>query len=1022
MKQTALVKIIKASAGTGKTFNLVKNYLSYLLQNPANYRRVLGLTFTQKAAKEMKKRIIEETLLIAESQLESNILQQIRSNTAVNPYNAQSILEYILFDYSRFDFQTIDSFFYKIVKIFGKELDIHPNFQIEEDTDLFIQLCIEQLYKESNQNDEIRDYLYNFILYRLEEQETWNIDYPIQQLTSEIIKTSSYDYLQLFKNKHFNDFEALKKKHGDFIQKYETEIQNLIQNIQKLIQPYENQKDIWKEKSRGLPSKLKKFKNLRYLQFQDIRKLLIFLSNKEYFNQKKIEFENITEKIYPIYLELNQKLDISKWKLYKTNLFAYQSLQTSALLSKLWEIGEKIKQENFFILMSDINTKIKDFLEKEPSEYLYWRLGNRYEYFLLDEFQDTSETQYNNLKPLVESVIQTKMGYALFVGDIKQSIYRWRGSKPSLLQNLSNEHAFHDFVTEEVLDTNFRSAPEIIQFVKNFFDVITKNFNNYKELFSIYENLSDKAHKISEKGYVKIKKINKENSTTKSIAKSELKEQILMELYQELQNLKNCQDIAILVRTNAESRLVAHFLAQHQIPFTASDSLLMSNSLLIQFLFETLKFLHFPQQPINALTVRNLAYNLNIRFIQEEFLNFAKSIRGYNLYEQTENIIDYFGLYTHLNDDIVQFLEFVHHYENIEYNKNLSFWEWFERYSHEESIVLESKEPIKIMTIHQSKGLEFDVVFCPFLDWSLKPKAGTKYWGIYDGNPYLLSYKQEHECTLFYTLNKQNAFQTETQETILENTNILYVALTRAKKQLYGWFIGKKDSSNHEILNDFTNVADFFELFFKFIAKNEHEYVAGSFEDIWNNPNEIRREVIQNLDYHPWRNHIFLKPATKKDWNFLIQNNDKATQRGIIIHKLLEQLKHINNLKSLVQDFVNQGKITLEDQTTIIEKIETLFQNPLVKLWFSENAFILKEQKIIQKNQESKIPDRLVIHDGVLYIIEYKTGQKYSEHTQQLQEYAHIIQQSNLKYIKPFHTIKQYLLYIDENEIVEVKN
>lgn len=1012
------ISIIKASAGTGKTFNLVKFYLKNLLYDTKNFYHVLGLTFTKKAAAEMKKRILEDTLKIATGSKHDLYTQIVNENAFLESHdiqkNAQILLNSILFEYSRFEFQTIDSFFYKIVKIFGKDLEIHPNFQIEDDIDLFIELCVEQLFKESSHNEELKDYLLEFVMFRLKEQDSWNLDFPLQELAHEILKDTAYDYLILFKNKSFSDFEKLKTHHLEYIQKYEQEIDSLINQMESLLVDYKITPELCHYKDKGLPSKLKKLRKFKNLEFNDISSILRFLFEKKYFKKNFEKKEILEDNIYQISKELNEKLKIENWKSYKTHWYAFRSLQTSALIYKLWEIGENIKTKHQFILMSDINIKIKDFLQKEPAEYIYWRLGNRYHHFLLDEFQDTSLTQYDNLKPLIETVITTKPDFssALFVGDVKQSIYRWRGSQPELLQNLHEDASFKYYAQTYVLDTNYRSAPEIVNFVNEFFDHISTCSFDLESIGLNFRDLNQKAHKTQEKGYVKIIRVAKKEGELLSN-----KEKILNQLLNELDQLKNCEDIAILVRTNSESRLIANFLAQNGISFTASESLLLSNSLSIQFLFEALKLLYYNDDEVTKLTVYNLAQYLEVPFSYEDYQIFSQRIKTYSLYEQTEQLIHYFGLNNPLSSEVIQFLSFVHDYEKAEFKKNLSFWDWFERYSTQESLEGSAKERIKIMTIHQSKGLEFEVVICPFLNWNLYPKTNSKYWGIYENEPYLLSYNKEQKYT-YFTVKQGNtlAFNKETEETILENINILYVAITRAKKQFYGWFIPKNE------VKEIKSVSDYFQSYFDKIGFKEIEVLEiGKFSDHWEKSpqKETSSILMDTTEPYSWKTQLSLKPIEEEDWQLMIAKND-AMKRGLVIHKIFEKLKYLKDLEQIVEDFVAQGKILPIEKTSVIEKIETLFKNPLLKLWFSENVFILKEQKFIQKEQESKIPDRMVIHEGILYIIDFKTGQKYPEHQQQLMDYENIVLKSNLKTIKPFHTIQKYLVYIDENEIVKI--
>ena len=1006
MNSNQTFKIIKASAGTGKTYNLVQNYIQFVLPNPENFYHTLGLTFTKKAAAEMKDRIIKK---IMEINNPSDFVNDFGDVLLIKK-NANEILSSILFNYSRFDFQTLDSFFYKINKVFSKDLGIPPNFQTELDIDFFINQCIQQLFLETNNNEELRRILLDFLMFRFENDDTWNLDIPLIELTNEILKDSSQVYLDYFLDKKYEHFKSIENCHLKFINEYEQKVISTIDNLKNKNNLGEllNKNDIWFNGSRGLPSKIKKLENLKELNFEDIQSILLFLSEKKYFkDENKNQYQNYSEIIYETYIKLNRIFEFNDWKKYITHLFAYRSIKISTLVSKILEITNKIKLENQLILVSDFNTKIKEFLKNEPPEYLYWRLGNRYFYFLLDEFQDTSKNQFENLKPLIETVITTHENFGiLVVGDVKQSIYRWRGSEPSLLQNLHKDNVFQPVCKVIKLDTNYRSSTTIVEFVNEFFQVISKKISH--DIIQEFSNLNQKAQN-KDVGYVKIEKIENKNS------KNEINNTILEKLLNEIQNLINYDcSIAILVRTNSESRKIAQFLSKNNISFSASESLLMSNSVVIQFLYEVLKIIHFPQNQLSLLTAQNLSNYLDIEWNINKIDVLRDTLRSYSLYEQTEHLINYFNLYSRFDSQIAHFLNFIHNYENLDYNKNLNFWEWFDRYSMKESLNFDSKEQIKILTVHQSKGLEFDVVMCPFLNWDLYPKNGSKYWGIYNEMAYLLNYQKKQEHTLFLSFSNENAFQKETIENIVENTNLLYVALTRAKYRFYGCFIEPK---NNDKINKISHYfKDFFEQF-----QCNNIYTLGCSKILFNQKINHPFNSVEKieLNYYPLREKLLLKPIENEEWDLLIEKNE-ARKKGIIVHKILEKIKYINDLEQLIDDFISQGKIELKDKNSIIKKLEGIFEIPLVNLWFSENVFVLKEQKFIQKNQESKIPDRMVIHKNILYIIDFKTGQKYHEHKSQLEDYANVIEKSNLKSIKNFDCIKKFIVYIDTNEVIEV--
>ena len=1014
MNHQSKINIIKASAGTGKTYTLVEFFFKILLSNPQNYFHALGLTFTKKAAAEMKERILKKTI------------QEISDSS--NSLTVKEILSNILFNYSRFDFQTIDSFFHKIIKIFSKDLEIPPNFKIEEDEELFSELCLQQLYHESAHETELKNYLMEFILFSLENKDNWNIDFPLIELIGELQKDSTQKYLPFLRNKSLDDFRQRKDFHFSKIQDFEHKVNSQIDELEKNLEHLWNNLDIWKGKNRGLPSKLKKLKKLRELRYEDIKKILSFLYDENNYFSEPFRYTNETKSIKSFYSSINQLFDYSKWKEYKTHLIAYYSIQTTALFSKIYEIAEKIKSENQFILMSDIHLKIKEFIEKEPPEYLYWRMGQRYHFFMLDEFQDTSVTQFNNLKPLIETVIDTKPHeYSiLVVGDVKQSIYRWRGSNPLLLQNLHQSNYFNQSLVKQ-LHINFRSSPVIVKFVNDFFNHIAQQYKEYFNLVKTnFSGLNQTAHH-DYPGFVILQKICTPNIQNNNKETEELtsKQEIILKLL--LETIKKYEhkglSIAILVRTNSESRIIADFLTQHQITFTASESLLLSQSPLIQFLFETLKWINFPDNALSFLTAQNLAKNLDIAWNTSQLSDFSKELRRLNLYEQAERLVDFLGLYQNLDNQIIHFLQFVHHYENQDYKKNLSFWEWFERYAQKESFISNTTDAIQIMTIHQSKGLEFDIVLCPFLNWDLYPKANTKYWGIFNEYPYLLNYSSQQKDTLFTTEENILAYEKETQETILENTNLLYVAITRAKYGFWGCFYERKENT------EWKKVSDYFQSYLSqlqndssIIQKNGFQvYIQGN-EELTPEKIPSQNEVftISSLEFCSPSSKIILKPIEKEDWEILLKRK-QAIEKGTIIHKILEETQYFVDLDRVIEHFVLQGKISENQKNTIKEKITKLFENPLVQLWFSEKVTVLKEQKFLQVHEESKIVDRIVFHEDILYLIDFKTGQKYPEHIEQIKDYEQVIQQSDLKQIKNYKMIKKFLMYLDSNEIVEIE-
>lgn len=854
---------MNASAGTGKTTSIVRHYLAFLLEKPEDFPRVLGITFTKKAALEMKHRILKECYELAFTNKLNQSNDLLTDLIAMNPniktldltQQAEKLYKRILHEHYAFAFQTIDSFFHRLVLVFSKDLSIPPDFFIEEDTDYFLELCIQELFELSNHDPQLKDFLEQFFKYQIQKSKSWNIEYMLLNYAKAILQDRFHSLANAI---HLNNaIDSYREVMDTFvkptIQDFEEKVIPLLEEIYSIIEPYKENKQVLNNQyNTNLFSKLNKF--LPSFKLKDTKKedwdgLFKYIDKKTIF--KSDAYSDIEKEIIPKLEELASLVN-AKWKDYKTASLMERYHYTTALLFYLNDIARQVKKKQNLLLMQDIGLAIHEFIQKDSPEYLFWKLGNKYRYYFLDEFQDTSTQQYENLKPLLDNVAAdfNLKSLLLFVGDVKQSIYRWRGSNAMLLhQQVPIDFKNLGLVTQK-LQKNYRSAPQILEFVDEIFHTLVEKISNssdegkklYEKVFSVYQGMKHECAQNHLSGYVKIQRLKKAESNGKSSGEdSDNKEKDLLvnQTLQTILHLKECgyqeHQICVIVRRNEESRLIAQVLYSNGIPFTANASLVLAHSIPVQFLLEALKFLEKPNDVLAQLNLRHLYAYLKNQYseilpmtfetMMEQLQNMAQASTFLSLYEKAEGVLQQIGMNQLWDVFISNFLHFIRDYETRPYRKDMDFFTWFERYASQQTVLSEHQNAIRIMTIHQAKGLEFDIVICPFLDREIKPDYDTTFWATakhpaIKNLPFLINYQKELANSHFY-----EDYLRETQESFLENANLLYVAITRAKLQFYGFYKITKESKTS--ITDFTKIAHWLdELGFC----NDDVYEKGTFQ------------------------------------------------------------------------------------------------------------------------------------------------------------------------------------------------
>ncbi|WP_044202635.1 exodeoxyribonuclease V subunit beta [Flammeovirga sp. OC4] len=865
-----MFKIYRSSAGAGKTFTLAKEYIKIVLQiqlfdeefNPNYYQHVLAVTFTNLATSEMKDRILEQLKTFSqkpdpstEGMLDAIVkdYKGMDENIVLNRIYSRSkiVHQRILHGYSNFSVSTIDAFSQKIAQAFKRDLNFPFNYELVLNGDELIEDATYILMDKLGQqeHEKLTEALEVFSIKKAEEGTSWNILPQIKQFGRVLFdedqrkiieklgvnpttnnKMSIEDYTQLAKKLRKVIYEDLQQEKDIKLEDFKEEMSAVgvpLESLARFVASYAG-------KFEGKIGDNDVTPNTTAQKVFDGTDGSV-LTTKANYKKSPAQFDLAL----PIYQNRIQDLLalVQKATLIKNVYDKIYLIITAEVLKE--EMGA-LKEEQGVVHISEIGENINKIVESSPVPYLYERLGERYRHILIDEFQDTSKTQWHNLIPLVAHALSMYQGECLVVGDAKQSIYRWRGGKPEMLVALPSlptakgtaleeeEYTLSASADPQNLDTNWRSYENVIDFNNSLYKHIDEAYKN--ELLSkFYQDVYQKSNK-NKGGQVRVSVCQKVG------AKDTVLEPNLEKIVNTIttlvsENKFQLKDIAILVRFNKDGSQIAEKLVKEGLEVISSESLLVNSAPSVQFLVQMIRLLvtradkilfmniarflmgHFQDiknerwKTVNAepQTVKGDEYiRLGDKveqceshkqfelFLESEFgvhLSIS-NLRRKSLYDLIELLIRTFQLNQRVTEQSyqVKFLDFI--LEHSEKNGN-SAQEFLQKWEMKKSMLSistpENTNAVRILSIHKSKGLEFPVVILPFADWSTIPKKGESKWFDWENNDIIpelnavqLSVNSKLEGTPF-----EEEYHEECNDTYIDAINMLYVATTRAEKYLH---------------------------------------------------------------------------------------------------------------------------------------------------------------------------------------------------------------------------------------------
>jgi len=839
------LNIYRASAGSGKTYTLTREYLKLVFEEALNYRSILAVTFTNKATDEMKSRILKEIYILSKAEKSpyaSELMEINKLDAIALQIKAKEILNRLLHDYSRFSVTTIDSFFQKVVRSFTREIGLQMGFNIELDQRKVLNEVVDLLFLDVDEDAQLRSWLSSFAESKIKEGKSWNFKHDILEVGTEVFKEDymNFDQVLIEKLSDKNFLNAYRQGLKQIKDDFENTLKEIGNRALNLI---ENQGLSLADFAYGKSG----FANYFYkLQAGDMvepgARVLAAIDNPDKWTTAKASAD-VKAAVSSVYSAGMGALLKDAVEFFNNECHLYfstdKTLKYIYTLGILTDISKKIQtfteDENLFLL-SDASRLLRSIIGKNDTPFVYEKIGNVYKHFMIDEFQDTSSMQWDNFRPLVGNSL-AEDNRSLVVGDVKQSIYRWRNGDWKLLA----EQLDVDFADQGVnglsLDKNWRSTKNVINFNNALYALASQAMQNdyngdipkglqekltveqgrilnaYSDVYQDYPGGEDNCP-----GYVKVNLLEVEKGEKWIDKVLELLPAQIEEI--QAKGYRAC-DMAILVRNGREGAMVANTLmayrnselAKEGINYNviSNESLYLKNSSVISFLTHLLKYFIYPEDKINLAYLLQ-EYSLYLKennpdnyddifapssdsddvfkgLFPKAFTDNISFLKRQALFDLVEQLIAIFNLNSRPADFpyLEAFQDLVLGFSRSDapdLNSFVDYWE--DRKDKEVISVSDHQDAFRILTIHKSKGLEFKAVLLPFCDWDLDDVKHTKIlWcqpeleGFNSIDVLPIRYGSDLKQTIYY-----KEYFTEKLQAYIDNLNLLYVATTRAEEVL----------------------------------------------------------------------------------------------------------------------------------------------------------------------------------------------------------------------------------------------
>ena len=1069
-----MLTVYRASAGAGKTHKLTGEYLTLLFTGPGAFRRILAVTFTNKATDEMKTRIVDELYNLASGR-KSDYVELLKSTYSLTEVQvrkqAAKILIDILHDYSAFNISTIDRFFQQTMRAFTREIGLQGGYGIEMDQELVLTTAIDNLLSdlEKPESKDLLGWLLRFAEDKIESGGEWNLRKDIMALSREVFK-ESYKAFSEAVGRDIEDKKALED--------YKNELYGIIRSVEATAKELgERGLAILKvtDFKGGSRSPLTLLDRLVQGEMKEPSATFIGLAdNLDGCFTKTVSLG--TRQIIGCAFEDGLNDCIKGIISLFGNLTAYNTAREIVryyyTLGILTDVSRQIaayREEKNVMLIADTTELLSKVIEGSDAPFIYEKTGTHVDHYMIDEFQDTSGMQWNNFRPLIEESLAHSRDN-LIVGDVKQSIYRFRNSDWKLLDEQVQADFSSEEIHEETLKDNWRSCRNIVEFNNALFTtlpgVLQAVYNEALSVSSLSEeqraafftkimSAYDKSFQqvpppfMQKDGHVRIEFLSGDNE-------KDWKEEALGRLPGVLEKLQDngyaLKDIAILVRTNQEGAQVADTLLaykeehpsnRYNYDIISDEALFVSGSTAVRFMVSLLRYLKNPEDRTNGQIALYSYQVLKGRFGVEtpafppEVVSVLQILSRQSLYEITEGLFRLFADDFPENEQVfVQaFLDMVSEYTQKESADLNRFLKWWDETGCRKTIAIpDGQNAIRILTVHKSKGLGFKVVIIPFGDWEIdhKPTKPVILWCHPEEKPFdrlhlvPVRYGQSLGKTIFagdYFKERLHAF--------IDNLNTLYVAFTRSKDELivFSPRPKKMKDATGEVekistLTDAlwaglrTDMPDTREGEKLISLPAAFDTETGVFElgDWWHPVAKEENGDIQEIG-------MARLSSISPDDRLQLRLHGKGyffdnarRKHGALMHEVLSRIRTRKDIPQSVERYHQEGVIDKEEAIALVARLEELLNLPEAASWYDGTARVLNEVDILFGKGLSKRPDRVMITGNRVVVVDYKFGEHADQrYHSQVRNYLKLIRQMG------YDEVEGFLWYVELNKIEAVK-
>lgn len=1079
--------VYKASAGSGKTFTLASEYITLVVKNPQDYRSILAVTFTNKATQEMKTRILSQLYGIAHSLPDSEAYyEQVRMKTGFSEQtireNAAKALSLLTHHYNEFRVQTIDAFFQSVLRNLARELNLTANLRVDLNDEQVEAQAVDELINSLEEGEEVLNWIRDYIDKNIEDDKGWNVISQIKDFGKNIFKDFYKDHKTELDNR-FSDESFC----NDFItdlRERRTRILNRLNEHAK--QMYKKIRDanldnpnLFNRGANGLLSHIIKLTKGTPSNDPTPQYVQSCIDSADKWPASKCPAKERAAIIELASASLCSDLKIlndyriNDWKEYQSCNLTLKHLSQLRLLHAISEAVDEINKDTNRFMLSNTQSLLCTLMKDSDTPFVFEKMGAYLKHIMIDEFQDTSTIQWNNFRKLLDNCMAQVDSHNLIVGDVKQSIYRWRQGDWKLLNNIE-----HEFTKEQIkiepLDTNYRSEENIIRFNNAFFkqavlqtvkELESEGIQGATELVEAYKEIEQKPRKDNGKGCVRIKLFRYDSKNA-----SDYKQKILNELIENIRQLLDQgykqKDIAILARSKT---VIPDIVDSFQnidtnVSLVSDEAFRLDASLAVNVIIEALRLLTHPHdkltesklvklyqqqviktgKDINDLFVGENSTELK-SFLPSGYIDKFESLSRLSLIDLVDEIYSLFSLDSLEGQSayVCTFYDTLNEYLRDHPADIDDFIEEWEDTLSSNTIQSDEVDGIRLITIHKSKGLEYDNVLIPFCDWELEKTNGITIWCSGDDKekPYgeLPLIPVDYSSKMLGTVFEDDYKEEHLQNTV-DNMNLLYVAFTRAGKNLF--ITGKKYKERTSGKSERSHIIQYI------IEELAKELPGAIIDDAGDNgPISFELGTLSNCEErvekekatenpfelspktHKLKIETFPHPVSfrqsNKSHDFIKgEDIDPSDARryikvGNVLHQLFSTILTDADIEPRLKELEQAGIIYNDDITSreLQNKISCALSNEKVKNWFSPRWKLFNECTILDYDKETgdvyeHRPDRVMTDGKEMIVVDFKFGKPRDEYHEQVQRYMRLLMRMGYK------QVSGYIWYVLRNEIV----